>query len=91
MVQKVCCGETRSVPADSHNHIDIGEVLPVQLDSVDAGEFDIVMPQYACEIVDACFVRLVSAFETGPSEGLWCLSSQSQLGIFFKGCLFDDH
>ena len=90
MIQKVRRRQNGTVATDSDHQINIGQVLPIQLDAIDAGKVHPMLSQDAEELVHAGFVRLVPRLQTFPSQRLWRLPSQLQLTILLIRRLLDD-
>ena len=79
MIQKVSRAKDRTVPPNSTHQVDVGKVLPIQLDPIHAREVHPVLSQHPEQIVDARLVRRVSRLQSLPSKGLGSLTSELQL------------
>ena len=81
MIQKVRRGEDRSIPTHCDHQFNVGKVLPIQIYSIDAGETDGMLAQNCQQIRDAILVRVITLFQTLPSDCLGSLASQFELCV----------
>jgi hypothetical protein len=79
MIQKMSRRKNGAISTHRHDEIHLCQMLPIQIDPIDAGKVDIVRSKNLQQIIHAFFVRHVSALQSLPTERFRSLPSQFQL------------